>query len=207
MAGRHARPTRAQSRAGAHAVARQERSAGPRRRHRVRRRATIVAFNLLGGAAAVLAASMLSVVGSTGTFALWNGSKSLGAGSVTSGTVGLTITGAPATTTNLLPGEKAPVQELSITNTGDVALEVSGKLPSASADYSIYVMMTTTSTSCGTDLTGVASLKLGAATAADLGPIAKGATMKLCTQIKAESTVTPTESVTLQPVLTGTQIQ
>jgi len=205
MPGRHARPSRAQARAGAFATPRQARTTGPRQRHRTRRRATIVAFNLLGASAAVLAASMISVVGSSGTFALWSGTADLDGGSVTSGTAGLEITGAPGTTTNLLPGEIAPVQELSIANTGDVALQVSGLLPADATGYSIYVMMTTTATSCGNDLTGVAALRFSAAAPVSLGTIAAGQTMKLCTQIKAESTAAPAGTVTFQPVLTGVQ--
>lgn len=78
MAGRHARPTRAQARAGAFAIARQPMS--ERVRNGRRRKARRNAKRASTGAALVSGAILIGVVAGGGTYALWQGNAEYNAG-------------------------------------------------------------------------------------------------------------------------------
>ncbi len=100
-----------------------QRTATPRRRLVIR---FVVPVALIIGALAV------GLAGTGSTYALWNGSKSIGAVSLTTGSLGLTVNGATSytvpglTTTQLLPGLSAVSPTvLVIKNTGTTPLTLS----------------------------------------------------------------------------------
>jgi len=149
MAGRHARPTRAEARAGAYA--RQRQAVSPSVVAMRRKRARKAAGNSAGGAAALSGVIALGILGGSGTFALWNDGTTLSPGIIKSGEVSLVVDTTPTlpsdgdpashtvTVENMLPGELS-VHAVSMTNTGTAALDLTAQLalaPSAAFEISI----------------------------------------------------------------------
>ena len=132
MAGRHARPTRAQARAGAYALGRQPVS--ERLRSARRRKARRTAKQASTGAAFAAGAVLIGVVAGGGTYALWQDSAQYDAGVLipAEGEASLRFavgdpTSATAAFANMLPGESMtiPVQ---LDNDGDFDLDVTAEL-------------------------------------------------------------------------------
>lgn len=73
-------------------------------------------------AAALAVAVVLAVVGATGAYALWSAQRSVPGGVITTGSAGLVVSGATAmSAAQLYPGQSS-TGELTVTNTGTVAL-------------------------------------------------------------------------------------
>lgn len=94
--------------------------------------------------AMIIGALVVGLAGTGSTYALWNGSKPIGAVSLTTGSVGLTVNGATSytvpglTTTQLLPGLSAVSPTLlAIQNTGTTPLSVSVGAPTFSNPSSL----------------------------------------------------------------------
>lgn len=86
---------------------------------------------LLTMSAAVVAGTLVAVLGAGGSYALWNDVKPVSAGAVTSGSAGLEINGGdplpPLDLTLLLPGDKV-YTAFSVANVGDADLSVSASI-------------------------------------------------------------------------------
>ncbi|MEO6942046.1 MAG: hypothetical protein ABI124_03390 [Terrimesophilobacter sp.] len=142
---------------------------------------------MLLSTAFVSVAAILGVSAAGGSFATWNGADSVGASTIRSGTLGITISGpsvtgaGPASYTlantpwsALLPGDVA-AQQVSVTNTGTtpVTLTVS---TTASAVIDVRVQ----SGACSGTITGNSSTITPTILA---GTLAGGATIAVCIQV------------------------
>lgn len=234
MSAKHARPTRAQARAGAHALQPQARSTGPdglrgparpysrgvaatrslRGRRAVRRARTLLATSSL-----VAGAAVVGVVGGTGTFALWEDSAQIAGSSVTSGTSGLEVTPTPLTASGMLPGDVAQFS-FEIENTGDVRLDVRPTIePLAEpSHFELRVLVTDRDENC-TDPSAQDYFDLAEMGYAPIGTtfdpeapvpydevIRPGETLQVCAQITALPTVLPLDSVDYTLDLDGEQV-
>lgn len=155
MTAKHARPTRAQARAGAYArqpTPRQPRDPARRqaahgrpltRGERVVRRARTT----LAGASVIAGASILGVLGGSGTFALWANDAPVAGGSVTvaGGTSELTVNPAALTTPDMLPNESI-TDSFTLTNGGTVALAVTPTVASTSSRFTLRIRIMDAST-------------------------------------------------------------
>jgi len=208
MAGRHARPSRAQARAGRHALSRQPRSprAQAAKLARLRRRTRSVGI----GASALGGAILVGVVAGGGTYALWNDEATLDPGViVVEGEVSLRFavgdpTSASAAFTDLLPGESKtiPVQ---LHNDGDLDLDVSATLTSTTGSgYALRLELDDACTTSGfLSSPYLTDPALAISTPTAVGSIGDGVTRKLCVQITADSGIVPSSAMTFDVTISG----
>ncbi|GAA1699726.1 hypothetical protein GCM10009808_16660 [Microbacterium sediminicola] len=153
----------------------------------------------LAGATAV-SASLLGILTAGSTTALWQDGVTLNAGAVVSGTIDMQITGTLNDITNRLPGERV-VQQLTMTNGGDVDLDISAVLDVTPTNFEVRFEIT--DTACGAVLSTPA---VTAGTPVDLGTVTIGHSRNLCVEVTALDGVQPSETLTAIATVTGDQI-
>ena len=168
---------------------------GPRHRAAVRR---VNLRALIGSAAAIAGASVVAVALSGGSYALWVDGNGVPAGTVQSGSIGLTTAESFTATSwsNMLVGESVR-QSFTVTNTGTVPVTL-GATATAHASFAIRLASGTCPAS---DLTGTPATTSATA----LGTLAAGATRTVCLQVTAVTGATAATSSTFSVVVTGTQ--
>ncbi|HEU4808288.1 MAG TPA: TasA family protein [Homoserinimonas sp.] len=113
--------------------------AGPSAPSRVRQLLTV--------SAAVVAGTLVAVLGAGGSYALWNDAKPVSAGAVTSGSAGLEINDGdplpPLDLTSLLPGDKV-YTAFPVANIGDADLSVTASISGVDPSLSLpsHLMVT-----------------------------------------------------------------
>lgn len=211
MAGRHARPSRAQARAGSNAVQRQPVSArvAAARRARLRKQAKHASV----GTSLVAGALILGLAGGGGTFALWNNVQTIDAGTihgiVDEGEVSLRFAvGDPASATaafsNLLPGESKTIPVL-LENDGDFDLDVTATLTATTGSgYALRLKLDDACTTSGfLSSPYLTDPALAISTPTSVGSIGDGATRKLCVQVTADSGIVPSSAMTFDVTISG----
>jgi len=153
---------------------------------------------LLGTAFAIAAATTVTAALSGGTYAFWSDSAAVAAGTVQSGSIGLTTASSfsPASWSNLVVGESAR-QPFTVTNTGTVPVALSATA-TAGSSFAIRVAAGTCPTS---DLTGTPATTSATA----LGALAAGATRTLCLQVTAAAGATSNTSSAFLVTVSGVQ--
>ena len=210
MAGRHARPTRAEVRAGAGARERQPITAGAKARKRVRLRRH--ARGAAAGSSLIAGALVIGLLGGGGTYALWNDVAVVNAGTihgVDEGEVSLRFavgspTASAASFANLLPGESKTIPIL-LENDGEADLSIVAQLTAtAGSGYSLRLAIDAACTTSGfltsPYLTGSA---FALAAPQTIGSIADGVTSKLCVQVTAGAGITPSSTATFDVTIIG----
>lgn len=147
-----------------------------------------------------VACATAMVVGlSGGSLALWTDGAPVPAGTVTSGTIGISVANAfdSALWSNRLVGETVR-QQFTVTNTGDVAVTLSGSATAAAAGFEVRVVRA----SCGaTPLTGASATVSPTA----LGTLAVGATATMCLELAVVSGASVATSSAFSLTVTGIQ--
>ena len=168
---------------------------GPRHRAAVRR---VNLRALIGASAAIAGASVVAVALSGGSYAMWADNFGVPAGTVQSGTIGLTTAEAftAANWSNMLVGESVR-QQFTVTNTGTVAVTLSA-LATANPSFAIRLA---TGACTATVLTNTPATTSATA----LGTLAAGANRTVCLQVTAVAGATANTSSTFSVVVTGTQ--
>jgi len=211
MPGRHARPSRADVRAGVFAGAdRQSRTTGAvaRKRARLWRRARGATV----GAALTSGALILGVLGGGSTFALWNDSATVDGGVIhvpAEGTVAMQFavgspTAAAVNFTNLLPNEsKTAIVQLE--NTGEVDLDIDATLTATTGSgYTLRLLIDAACTNSGfLPSPYLTTAALAPSSPQAVGSIDTGDTVALCVQVTAASNITPSSSATFTVSLVG----
>lgn len=166
--------------------------------HRARRRASSLR-GLIGTALAVAGAVVVAAAMSGGSYALWRDSGLLATGTVQSGTIGLTISGAPTATawSNMLAGETVR-QSATLTNSGTVGLSLSGVATTASTSYEVRLARGACPTAA---LTGTAA----STSATSLGTLAAAAAVIVCVEVKLLATATMGSAATIAVTISGAQ--
>ncbi|HWK21121.1 MAG TPA: hypothetical protein VNR37_10220 [Microbacteriaceae bacterium] len=209
MAGRHARPTRAQARAGAYAVSRQPVS--ERVRSARRRKARRTAKQASTGVAFAAGAVLIGVVAGGGTYALWQDAAQYDAGILVpaDGEASLRFAvGDPASATaafsNLLPGESKTIPVL-LENDGDFDLDVTATLTATTGSgYALRLKLDDACTTSGFLASPYfTDPALAISTPTSVGTIDDGATRKLCVQITADSGIVPSSAMTFDVTISG----
>ena len=196
MAGLHARPSRAHTRAGAYARDRQPVTDGVKavRRARLRRRTKGASI----GASALAGALVVGVLGGGSTFALWNDTTTLSPGTIHTGTAVLSLSSAHVDATNMLPGEiRGTVVELS--NNGDADLAVTAVLAQVSDRFEVRTSVD--HANCGIDPIG--GTALDDSDTASLGTIATGDSVDLCVEVTALTDLVPDDEFHFDVTLEG----
>ena len=225
MAGRHARPSRAQARDRAFAIVRQPVS--ERVRAARRRKARRSARHATTGVAFVSAAVLIGVLGGGGTYALWQDSQTYDAGVIVpaegevslrfavgvivpaEGEVSLRFAvgdpaAASASFANLLPGESKTIP-IQLENDGDFDLNLSAQLTATTGSgYAIRLKMDDACTTSGfLSSPYLTDPALVAATPAGIGSIGDGTTKQLCVQVTADSGIVPSSAMTFDVTISG----
>lgn len=149
-----------------------------RNRADARRRFAATVEGMLASAAAVAGASLLAVFAAGGSYALWSDSATIGGGTITAGSTGLTVEGLSQYTipaaywSDLLPGDEVAT-ELRLENTGTVAGELAAVLP-ASTDPLVVRL-------AAGDCAAAAPGSSGPSV--PLGPLAAGAETTVCLRV------------------------
>lgn len=161
-------------------------------RHRaaVTRRPTIK--GMLATTSAAGAASLIAVFAAGGTYALWDGQQAISAGTITSGTTGLTVNdlaSAPigaAPWSTLLPGDVV-WQEVTVKNTGNVSGAVTASTAGAGP-----LLVHVKKAACSVAITGTSStvspVSLGTFTASEAATVCVQVTMPANAPVAAEGT-------------------
>ena len=154
---------------------------------------------IVGTALAVAGAVVVAAAMSGGSYALWRDNAVIPAGTVQSGTISLTVSGAPTATawSNLLAGE-AVRQSVTLTNSGTVGLTLSGTATTGSASYEVRLVRGTCPTAA---LTGIAA----STSATALSTLAAGAVTTVCVEVKLLSTAAIGSTASIAVAITGTQ--
>lgn len=110
-------------------------------------------------AAAIAGASIIAVCAAGGTYALWNGQRSIPSATIQTGTVGLTVNNAPSAVVDgtawskLLPGDVVS-QQVTLKNTGNVPGTVTASTTGALGPLLVHLKKgACTSTIVGTSST------------------------------------------------------
>lgn len=153
---------------------------------------------LMGTSSALAAATVIAVGLSGGSYALWVDANAVPAGTVQSGTIGLTAASSftASSWSNMLVGESVR-QSFTVTNTGTVPLTLSGSA-TAGSSFAIRLASGTCPTS---DLTSTPATTSATA----LGTLAVGATRTLCVQVTAVTGATSATSTPFTVTVTGAQ--
>ncbi len=170
-------------------------------RHGIRKPAGL--GRVLGATATLAGAAILGVVLSGGTYALWTDRVPLGAGVIHSGDAGLALSVDSIDVHDLLPGEVGS-EQLTITNSGTAASEVSAFLAATSPDFEVRAQIGAAVCSPTTPLAGPA-LGAGQAHEVSIGTLAADRSATLCVQVTALASVTPAESFAFAATVAGTQ--
>jgi len=170
------------------------RTRGPR--HRARQRVNLRA--LIGTSSAIAAASVLAVGLSGGSYALWVDNNAAPAGTVQSGSIGISTASSftAANWSNMLVGESVR-QPFTVTNTGTIPVTLS-----ATATTNVSFAIRVASGACPvTDLTGTPA----STSATALGTLAVGATRTLCLQVTAVAGATSATNSAFVVTVAGAQ--
>lgn len=150
------------------------------------------------GAAALFAVWLLGVGGS---YALWQDSATVDAGTITTGTAELTAQWLPehsdAAWSNLLPGESVR-QPFTLHNTGSAALEVAATASVAAPSFEVRV-------TTGTCPTAPLSSVPVNATPQPVAALAAGDTLTACLEVRATAAATPVQSAQFAVQFDGQQ--
>ena len=165
-------------------------------RHVARRRIPLRA--LTGTAAAMAGAIIVAAGASAGSLAMWSSNNGVNAGTVQSGSIGLTASSSfnAANWSNMLVGESVR-QSFTLSNTGTVALWLAANATSA-AGYEIRVA----SGACGAALTGTAA----SASPTTLTTLAAGATATVCLEVALVSGAAAASQSAFVVTITGDQV-
>ena len=168
---------------------------GPRHRAAVRR---VNLRALLASAAAIAGASIVAVALSGGSYARWVDNFGVPAGTVQSGSIGLTTASnfTAANWSNLIAGESVR-QPFTVTNTGTVPVSLSATA-TATTSFAIRVASGTCPTSA---LTGTPA----STSATALGTLAAGATKTVCLEVSLLPAATANTSSAFIVTVAGTQ--
>ena len=168
---------------------------GPRHRAAVRR---VNLRALIGTSAAIGAACVIAVGAAGGSYALWTDGQGAPAGTVQSGSIGLTAASSftAASWSNMLVGENVR-QSFTVTNTGTIPVTLSATA-TAGASFAIRVASGACTT---TVLTGTPA----STSATALGTLAVGATRTLCLQVTAVTGATSATSSAFTVIVGGAQ--
>jgi hypothetical protein len=152
---------------------------------------------IIGTATAVAGATVVAAAMSGGSYALWSDGTTVSAGTVSSGSIGLSVaeTFVPSQWSNLVVGDSVR-QSFTATNNGTVPLTLSGSATSATG-YEIRLA----SGACGVALTGTAA----SAQATSLGALAAGATKTICLEVKVVAGAAAGSSSAFVTTITGAQ--
>ena len=153
---------------------------------------------LLGTSSALAAATVIAVGLSGGSSALWVDANAVPAGTVESGTIGLTTANSftAASWSNMLAGESVR-QPFTVTNTGTIPISLSA---TATANASFAIRLA--SGACPTaDLSNTPATTSATA----LGTLAAGATVTVCLQVTAVAAATAGTSSAFTVTVTGAQ--
>jgi len=145
-------------------------------RHRARQRINLRA--LIGTSAVVAGASVVAVALSGASYALWVDDGAVPAGTVQSGSIGLSTASSftSASWSNMLIGESVR-QSFTVTNTGTVPMTLSATASSAPS----FAVRVAPGACAAADLTGTPATTSATA----LGSLGVGATRTLCLQVTA----------------------
>jgi Camelysin metallo-endopeptidase len=127
-------------------------------RHRVAKPRKRMVRGMLASATAIAGASIIAALAAGGTYALWNGERSIPSATITSGTLGLTVNGGSSGVldgtawSKLLPGDIVS-QEVTVKNTGDVAGTVSATTTGGFSPLLVHVKKG----ACGATIVGTSS--------------------------------------------------
>lgn len=165
-------------------------------KHVARRRIPLRA--LVGTAAAMTAAVVIAVGVSAGSLAMWADNSGVTAGTVQSGSIGLTAASSFTATnwSNMLVGESVR-QPFTLTNTGTVDLWLTATATSTTG-FEIRVA----SGACGAQLTGTAA----SAAPTTLTTLAAGATATVCLEVALVSGAAPASQSAFVVTVTGDQV-
>lgn len=165
-------------------------------RHAARKRIPVRA--LFGTASAMAAAIFIAAGVSAGSLAMWVDNDSAAAGTVDSGSIGLTTSSSFTTAnwSNMLVGESVR-QPFTVTNTGTVALWLTATATSTTG-FEIRVA----SGACGGQLTGTAT----SAAPTTLTTLAAGASATVCLEVAVVSGATPSSTSPFVVTITGDQV-
>ncbi len=151
-------------------------ASGPR--HRASRRTILT--TLFAVTAAVAIAIVASIAVSGGTFALWSNTQNVSAGTVSSGTITLTVNSGSTvalsgtTWSTLLPGDSVQ-QQVTLKNTGNVSATVSGTTTGLFGPLLVH----TAKGACAGTLSGTSST----VSPTTIGTFAAGETATACIQV------------------------
>lgn len=147
---------------------------------KVSRRAAITIGGMLASSAAIAGAGIVAIMAAGGTYAMWNTSAKLDAGTIESGSVGLTVNGLSSYAldgtawSHLLPGDVVS-QEVTVTNTGTVAGTVTASTSGSVGPLVVHVAKG----ACGAPLGGPGST----VSPSDLGVFSAGEASVVCLQV------------------------
>ena len=155
---------------------------------------------LLATSGAVAAAIVLAVSLSGASLALWTDNDAAHAGTVTSGTVSLSITGTlnSALWSNLIPGESVR-QSVTVTNTGSVPLALQGSATRANSAVEVRLA----SGACPAVALTSAQATV---TPTALGTLAASASTTVCIEARLASAAAIGASSTFSVTVSGTQV-
>ena len=151
------------------------------------------------GAAGILA---LALSGIGGSYAMWNDSATVDAGTIDTGSAGLTAawpTGhSDAGWSNLLPGESVR-RPLTVTNTGAAPMELSASTVGSAG----FEIRTAAGTCPASPLAGAA----GDGAPRQLGvTLGAGSSTTVCVEVRAAATATPAQALTFSVRFDGKQV-
>lgn len=154
---------------------------------------------LVSASMAVAGATAVAVAMSGGSLALWTDGAPVSAGSVSSGSIGLTTANSfnSALWSNRLVGEKVR-QEFTVTNTGTVPVNLSASATAAAAGFEVRVVRAT----CGATALAGASATVSPTS---LGNLAAGATTTICLELAVVSGASAATSSAFAVTVTGVQ--
>lgn len=168
---------------------------GPRHRAAVRR---VNLRALMGASAAIAGASVVAVALSGGSYAMWSDNLGVPAGTVQSGSIGLTTASSftASSWSNMIAGETVR-QPFTVTNTGTVAVSLSATA-TATTSFAIRVA---TGACPAVALTGTPA----STSATALGILAAGATTTVCLEVSLLPAATANTSSAFTVTVAGTQ--
>ena len=168
---------------------------GPRHRAAVRR---LNLRALIASASAIAGATVVAVALSGGSYAMWVDNFGVPAGTVQSGSIGLSTASSftAANWSNLIAGESVR-QPFTVTNTGTVPVALSATA-TATTSFAIRVVRSACPTSA---LTGTPA----SSSATALGTLAAGATATVCLEVSLLPAATANTSSAFTVTVAGSQ--
>ncbi|MET1044224.1 MAG: TasA family protein [Microbacteriaceae bacterium] len=143
---------------------------------------------LLAAAATAVVVALIPV---GGTYALWNDVETVSPGTITSGSMALTVSTPTLTASawsNLLPGQSA-AQSFSVTNTGTVAaslaasVAVSAPAPLIASHMTLRLTPVATAAACGPSLTGGVTAPLTTYSSVIAAALPANSTKVICAEV------------------------